>query len=223
MITKKQMRLLQFIDKSVQTTGVAPTFDEMRDELQLRSKSGVHRMVIALKDKGYIRRLAHRARALEIMPKAVEALRAAANANAQACAGGGEASIPVAMMGRIAAGTPIEALQDASAELQVPADLLGHGAHYALEVVGDSMTGLGIMDGDTVIIEKREQADNGDVVVALVDESEATLKRLYHKDGFIELRAANPEYENRRLPPERVRVQGLLRALLRRYRPAMAM
>ena len=216
MLTKKQMRLLQFIHNRVETTGVAPTFDEMRDALHLHSKSGVHRMVLAMQSKGYIHRLAHRAQALEILPKALESLRAAANATDSS----GEMTIPVSVMGRIAAGTPIEALQNAATEMQVPPDLLGRGEHYALEVVGDSMTGLGIMDGDVVIIEKRQQANNGDVVVALVDESEATLKRLYHKDGLVELRAANPEHKDMRLPPKRVRVQGRLCALLRRYRPA---
>ena len=218
MLTKKQLRLLQFIDTTIKTTGVAPSFDEMKDKLSLRSKSGVHRMVLALKEKGFVHRLENRARALEVLPRAVEALRAAANANApDEAAGGAEAFVPVALMGRIAAGAPIEALQDGSTDVQVPAGLLGRGEHYALEVVGDSMVDMGIMDGDTVVIEKREDARNGDVVVALVDEAEATLKRMYQKDGLVELRAANPAHEDRRLPPERVRVQGRLRALLRRY------
>lgn len=216
MLTKKQMRLLQLIHNTVEATGVAPSFDEMKDQLNLRSKSGVHRMVVALKEKGFIKRLDNRARALEILPKALNALRAAASGKAPDSLGA-TAFVPVAVMGRIAAGTPIEALQDIANEVPVPADLLGKGEHYALEVVGDSMTGLGIMDGDTVVIEKRDSARSGDVVVALVDESEATLKRMYQKAGMVELRAANPQYEDRRLPPERVRVQGRLRALLRRY------
>lgn len=213
MLTRKQMRLLRLIHDFVERTGIAPSFEEMRDSLQLRSKSGVHRMVAALKEKGYIRKLEHRARAIEVLPRALEVLRSTARAPAAIA----ESALPVPLMGRIAAGVPLEAVPDGAMEVQVPPDLLGRGEHYALEIVGDSMTGLGIMDGDTVIVEKRSTAENGEVVVALVDQSEATLKRFFRRKGVIELRAANPEHPDRRLPPERVQVQGRLRALMRRY------
>ena len=213
MLTRKQMRLLRLIHDFVENHGIAPSFEEMRDNLQLRSKSGVHRMVAALKEKGYIRKLEHRARAIEVLPRALDALRATAKNQVAAI----ESAVPVALMGRIAAGAPLEAIPDGATDVQVPPELLGRGEHYALEIVGDSMTGLGIMDGDTVIVEKRSTAENGEVVVALVDESEATLKRFFRRKGAIELRAANPEHPDRRLAPERVRVQGRLRALMRRY------
>lgn len=216
MLTKKQFRLLELIQHRIRSTGIAPSFDEMKDEMGLKSKSGIHRMVTALKDKGYIARLENRARALEVLPKALDTLRTRASSSASVVASAPEA-ISIPLMGRIAAGSPLEAIEDGTEKVEVPPQMLGKGEHFALQIVGDSMTGIGIMDGDVVVIERRENADNGEVVVALVDGSEATLKRIYRKNGMIELHAENPEYENRIFSPERVRVQGCLRGLLRNY------
>lgn len=216
MLTKKQRNLLELIQRRIETTGVAPSFDEMKDEMGLKSKSGVHRMVLALREKGFIERLENRARALEVLPKALDVLRASASPSTSPHASLSEA-ISISLMGRIAAGAPLEAIEDGTQEVQVPEQMLGKGEHFALQIVGDSMMGIGIMDGDIVVIERRENANNGEVVVALVDESEATLKRIYRKNGMIELHAENPEYENKVLSPDRVRIQGRLCGLLRNY------
>lgn len=217
MLTKKQRSLLELIQRRIESTGVAPSFDEMKDEMGLKSKSGVHRMVMALKEKGFIARLENRARALEILPKALDALRTNASSGMSSAHASLSEAISISLMGRIAAGAPLEAIEDGTQEVQVPGQMLGKGEHFALQIVGDSMTGIGIMDGDTVVIERRENANNGEVVVALVDESEATLKRIYRKNGMIELHAENPDYENKILAPDRVRIQGRLCGLLRNY------
>jgi repressor LexA len=255
MLTKKQYELLMFIHQRVRETGVPPSFDEMKNALDLRSKSGIHRLITALEERGYIRRLEKRARALEIVrlpENAAEGVRPAATRNqaqrltrlepgarglrgetrdhrlenripadSRQAAGflrrhdEGVTNIPV--LGRIAAGTPIEALQNRGNEVPVPGMLLGSGEHYALEVTGDSMINAGILDGDTVIIRRVDSANTGDIVVALVDDSEATLKRLRRRGDSIALEAANPAYETRLYGADRVRIQGTLVGLLRRY------
>ncbi|WP_422028015.1 transcriptional repressor LexA [Roseovarius sp.] len=232
MLTKKQLDLLEFIHKRVQRDGVPPSFDEMKDALDLRSKSGIHRLITALEERGFIRRLAHRARALEIVklpeslggtaggfePRVIEGDRpdAAAPANAMPVAHAAATELP--LMGRIAAGVPIEAIAHASHNVAVPGDMLsGKGHHYALEVKGDSMIGVGINDGDVVVIRETGTADNGDIVVALVEDQEATLKKFYRNGNAIALEAANPAYETRVLPEDKVRVQGKLVGLIRTY------
>ncbi|HMA16594.1 MAG TPA: transcriptional repressor LexA [Kiloniellaceae bacterium] len=240
MLTKKQHELLLFIHRHLQRNGVSPSFDEMKDALDLRSKSGIHRLITGLEERGFIRRLPHRARAVEVMrlPSDVEAAAGAEEHAAppprtgfapKVIRGGFSSSIPGAMAtsdsealqlplyGRIAAGTPIEALRDHSNYVDVPASLMGTGEHYALEVDGDSMIEAGIFDGDTVIIERCESAENGTIVVALIDNEEATLKRLRRKGGAVALEPANKAYETRIFPPERVTIQGRLVGLLRRY------
>jgi repressor LexA len=256
MLTKKQYELLMFIHQRVRETGVPPSFDEMKDALDLRSKSGIHRLITALEERGYIRRLEKRARALEILrlpENASEGVRPAATRNqairlarpetaarpprdvrdhrmesripadprqapSLARRGGHEGeAVPIPILGRIAAGTPIEALQNRGNEVPVPTMFLGGGEHYALEVTGDSMINAGILDGDTVIIRRADSANTGDIVVALVDESEATLKRLRRRGDSIALEAANPAYETRLYGADRVRIQGTLVGLLRRY------
>ncbi|MBC7131732.1 MAG: transcriptional repressor LexA [Roseovarius sp.] len=232
MLTKKQLDLLEFIHKRVQRDGVPPSFDEMREALDLRSKSGIHRLITALEERGFIRRLAHRARALEIvkLPDALLASTAGGTsrgiagdrpmapvpANAGAVTAPQAVSLPV--MGRIAAGVPIEAIAHASHSIAVPGDMIaGRGSHYALEVKGDSMIEAGINDGDVVIIRETSVADNGDIVVALIEDQEATLKRFFRRGNAIALEAANPAYETRILPEEMVRVQGRLVGLIRSY------
>ena len=232
MLTRKQLDLLEFIHKRVQREGVPPSFDEMKDALDLRSKSGIHRLITALEERGFIRRLAHRARALEII-KLPEALGGTAQtftprviegqpdgpprpANAMMLESSGAVDLPV--MGRIAAGTPIEAIAHASRNVAVPGAMLsGSGEHYALEVKGDSMIEAGINDGDIVVIRETGTADNGDIVVALVEDHEATLKRFYRRGNAIALEAANPAYETRVLPGDKVKVQGRLVGLIRTY------
>jgi repressor LexA len=234
MLTRKQRDLLDFIHTRVQRDGVPPSFDEMREALDLRSKSGIHRLITALEERGFIRRLPHRARAIEIVrlpdmiadqartgfvPRVVEGDRASAPpqpANALPVETGDAISLPV--MGRIAAGTPVEAIAHASHNISVPAGMIsGRGDHYALEVKGDSMIDIGINDGDVVIIRETSVADNGDIVVALIEDQEATLKRFLRRGQTIVLEAANPAYEPRVLPAEMVRVQGRLVGLIRSY------
>ena len=229
-LTRKQNELLLFIHKRIKETGVSPSFDEMKEALQLASKSGVHRLITALEERGFIRRLAHRARALEVL-KLPESAASADTAAAKGDLGpnvvrGNFAkpepedrpdSIEIPVLGRIAAGVPISAIQHETERLPIPADMIGAGEHFALEVKGDSMIEAGILDGDTVLIRRCESADTGDIVVALVDDEEATLKRLRKKGGSIALEAANPEYETRIFGPDRVKVQGRLVGLLRRY------
>ncbi|MEL7258426.1 MULTISPECIES: transcriptional repressor LexA [Roseovarius] len=233
MLTKKQLDLLEFIHKRVQRDGVPPSFDEMKDALDLRSKSGIHRLITALEERGFIRRLAHRARALEIVklpdnmigdsapgftPRVIEGDKpdTPQPANAQPVDAAQVMELP--LMGRIAAGVPIEAIAHASRNVAVPGDMIsGPGEHYALEVKGDSMIDAGINDGDVVIIRETNSADNGDIVVALVEDQEATLKKFYRRGNAIALEAANPAYETRVLPDDKVKVQGKLVGLIRSY------
>ena len=236
MLTKKQYELLTFIHKRLSETGVSPSFDEMKDALDLRSKSGIHRLITGLEERKFIRRLPHRARALEVLrlpdnrtlnsatgyssfsptvirtdfpqQRAPEILQSAEVANDV---------IALPMYGQIAAGTPIEALRDESNIVQVPASLMGFGEHYALEVDGDSMVDAGIYDGDTVILQRCDAAESGSIVVALIDDAEVTLKRLRRKGDSIALEPANTAYETRIFGPDRIKIQGKLVSLLRRY------
>ncbi len=230
MLTRKQHELLTFIHKYLSQHGVSPSFDEMKLALGLKSKSGIHRLITGLEERGFLRRLPHRARALEVvkLPEnislpagntPVPPLQPAGgndNATLHGGAPGGE-NIALPLYGRIAAGTPIEALRDESNHIDVPASLLGKGEYYALEIAGDSMIDAGIFDGDLVIIERCDTAPNGTIVVALVDGQEATLKRLRKKGKSIALEAANPAYETRIFGPDRVTVQGRLVTLIRQY------
>lgn len=235
MLTRKQLELLEFIQKRTAEDGVPPSFDEMKDALDLRSKSGIHRLITALEERGFIRRLAHRARALEIvkLPEAME--RAAQQAKAKpaftpqviegdradpprGAMGVAAAALELPVMGRIAAGVPIEAIAEVSHHVAVPGSMIsGRGEHYALEVKGDSMIEAGINDGDIVVIRSQSTAENGDIVVALVEDHEATLKRFYRRGGMIALEAANPAYETRLLRDDQVKVQGRLVGLIRSY------
>lgn len=239
MLTAKQKELLMFIHGRVQESGIPPSFDEMKEALELRSKSGIHRLITALEERGFIRRLPHRARALEILKLPDVATAAADGASGgKGASGGGTAGSPslrgkqslapapletgsdattVPMMGRIAAGVPISAIAEHNGDVLCPPDLLGKGEHFALEVNGDSMIDAGIHDGDTVIIRRGETANNGDIVVALVEKEEATLKTLRKSGGKVGLEAANPAYETRYFGPDQVDVQGKLVGLIRRY------
>ena len=228
MLTKKQLELLQFINKRVQRDGVPPSFDEMKEALDLRSKSGIHRLITALEERGFIRRLAHRARALEIVklpdamekkpgftPRVIEGDRADPPRRAMPVEAD---AVELPVMGRIAAGVPIEAISEVSHNVAVPGSMLsGSGHHYALEVKGDSMIDAGINDGDVVVIRETSTADNGDIVVALVEGHEATLKRFRRKGSAIALEAANPAYETRVFRDDQVKVQGRLVGLIRTY------
>jgi repressor LexA len=234
MLTRKQHELLMFINQRLAATGVSPSFDEMKDALNLRSKSGIHRLISGLEERGFIKRLAHRARALEVVklpdevavPAAAERTRfspTVIRGNFSGALPGAPVSseieaVDLPFYGRIAAGTPIEALRDETATIGVPSALLGRGGeHYALQVAGDSMVDAGILDGDTVIIQRCETADNGVIVVAIIDGIEVTLKRLRRRGGSIALEPANQAHETRIFPPDRVKVQGRLVGLLRRY------
>ena len=245
MLTRKQHELLIFIDRHLRTTGFSPSFEEMKEALKLKSKSGIHRLITALEERGFLHRRAHRARALEVirMPDSLAPKRAAEAASAASAPAGPSApftpnvirgnfaahlsgvqkaaneaaAVHLPLYGRIAAGLPIEALRDQGSGVEVPAAMLGGGEHYALEVAGDSMVEAGILDGDTVLIRRGETAENGSIVVALVDESEVTLKRLRRRGNSIALEAANPRYETRIFGPDRVKVQGRLVGLLRKY------
>lgn len=220
MLTRKQHQLLLFIHKRLSEDGVSPSFEEMKDALDLASKSGVHRLITALEERGFIRRLAHRARALEVLKMPEDASPASSGGNVVEAnfASAANDAMDVPLLGKIAAGVPIEAIQHERDRIILPPDLAGgRGDHYALEVEGDSMVDAGILDGDIVIIERSDTAMNGEIVVALVDDEEATLKRLRKKGGSIALEAANPAYETRIFGPDRVRVQGRLVGLIRRY------
>ena len=242
MLTRKQHELLMFIHERIKESGVSPSFDEMKDALDLRSKSGIHRLITALEERGFIRRLPNRARALEVIklpdsmnpslggrkarfePNVIEGNlgriatpppRSAPSSSMPGADYSRPVSIPV--MGRIAAGTPIEAIQTHSHTITVPPEMLGAGEHFALEVRGDSMIEAGIFDGDTVLIRKQDTAGTGEIIVALVDDEEATLKRLRKRGNSVALEAANPAYETRIFGPDRVKVQGRLVGLLRKY------
>lgn len=238
MLTRKQQELLLFINERMKESGVPPSFDEMKDALDLASKSGIHRLITALEERGFIRRLPNRARALEVirLPEAFNASIQPRRGFSPSVIEGSLGKVPpapvappkpvmddviaatmVPVMGRIAAGVPISAIQNNTHDIAVPPEMLGAGDHYALEVRGDSMIEAGILDGDTVIIRNSNTANPGDIVVALVDDEEATLKRFRRKGASIALEAANPAYETRIFPQERVKVQGKLVGLIRRY------
>lgn len=227
MLTRKQLQLLEFINARVTRDGVPPSFDEMKDALDLRSKSGIHRLISALEERGFIRRLPHRARALEVVklpealenpgftPRVIDGDRSDPPRAAQMVEA---AAMTLPVMGRIAAGVPIEAISEQSHTVAVPGDMLsGQGHHYALEVKGDSMIEAGINDGDVVVIRETSTAENGDIVVALVEGHEATLKRFRRKGSSIALEAANPAYETRMFRDDQVKVQGRLVGLIRTY------
>ena len=237
MLTRKQFELLRFIHERLKEAGVPPSFDEMKDALDLRSKSGIHRLITALEERGFIRRLPNRARAIEVikLPESVaHGIAGASNGRRgftpsviegdlgrvrQLAADdeGNGRPIAVPVMGRIAAGTPIEAIQTRTHTINMPPDLLTSGEHFALEVRGDSMIEAGILDGDTALIKRSEAAETGDIVVALIDDEEATLKRFRRRGASIALEPANTAYEVRILPPNRVRIQGKLVGLFRKY------
>jgi repressor LexA len=244
MLTRKQYELLMFIHERVRESGIPPSFDEMKDALDLKSKSGIHRLITALEERGFLRRMEKRARALEIIKlpdNVAETLRPAttrsqaqrmspgrshgrgvgsdprAGGNPRRAMGEAEGAINVPLVGRIAAGTPIEALQNKLSDVPVPSGMVGRGDHYALEVTGDSMINAGILDGDTVIIQEADTAITGEIVVALIDNNEATLKRLRRRGDSIALEAANPAYETRLYGSDRIKVQGKLVGLIRRY------
>ena len=238
MLTRKQQELLLFIHERMRETGIPPSFDEMKDALDLASKSGIHRLVTALEERGFLRRLPNRARALEVIrlpenvgvqsaarrfspsviegdlgKKPAEVARVTPNANDDDAS----RSVTIPMMGRIAAGVPISAIQHQTHTIACPPDLIGQGDHFALEVKGDSMIEAGILDGDTVVIRRSDSCNSGDIIVALVDDEEATLKRFRRKGASIALEAANPAYETRIFGPDRIQVQGKLVGLIRRY------
>ena len=239
MLTRKQHELLLFIDKHLRETGFSPSFEEMKEALSLKSKSGIHRLISALEERGFLARRHHRARALEVVrlpedlgrrtaylpdededspafsPNVIKGDFSTRFNGVKAAEEAGAVQLP--LYGRIAAGLPIEAMRDSGAHIEVPVAMLGSGDHYALEVAGDSMIDAGILDGDTVLIRCSETADNGQIVVALVDEQEVTLKRLRRRGASIALEPANPRHETRIFPADRVRVQGRLVGLLRRY------
>jgi repressor LexA len=234
MLTRKQLELLLFINERLKEEGVPPSFEEMKEALNLQSKSGVHRLIVALEERGFLRRMPNRARALEVLklpdshsPSLIKKTSGFTPNVIQGNLGrvkpvastqdGAPRSAVIPMMGRIAAGVPISAIQDHTANITVPPEMLGGGEHFALEVKGDSMIEAGIFDGDTVIIRKGDTAHNGDIVVALVDDEEATLKRLRRKGDSVALEAANTSYETRIFGPDRVRVQGRLVGLMRKY------
>jgi repressor LexA len=240
MLTRKQHELLLFIHERLGQGGVSPSFDEMKDALGLKSKSGIHRLITGLEERGFIRRLPHRARALEVLrlPEGLDAARSRTAAKPKfqpnvikgdfAFAGRDTAppaptpaaaneTVQLPLYGRIAAGTPIEALRDNSAFVDIPASMLTSGDHYALEVSGDSMIEAGILDHDTIVIQRCDSAENGTIVVALVDEGEVTLKRLRRKGNTVALEPANAAYETRIFGADRVRVQGKLVGLVRKY------
>ena len=245
MLTRKQYELLLFIHERIRESGVPPSFDEMKEALDLKSKSGIHRLITALEERGFLRRMEKRARALEVvrLPENVAETARPATTRSQAqrimpsarhgradarvadprhnaprrAMGDSEHAVNVPMVGRIAAGTPIEALQNRITDVPVPGGMVARGNHYALEVTGDSMINAGILDGDTVIIQEADSASTGEIVVALVDDNEATLKRLRRRGDSIALEAANPAYETRLYGADRVKVQGKLVGLIRRY------
>lgn len=238
MLTKKQYELLLYIDRHLKQTGFSPSFEEMKDALKLKSKSGIHRLISALEERSFLARRRHRARALEVL-RLPENLGTGDDANTNDArsstfspnvirgdftpripgvrAANDAAAIQLPMYGRIAAGLPIEALRDPTTYVDMPMHMLGSGEHYALEVAGDSMVEAGILDGDTVIIRKGDTAETGQIVVALVDDSEVTLKRIRRRGNSIALEPCNVRHETRIFPADRVKVQGRLVALLRRY------
>ncbi|MGE0044867.1 MAG: transcriptional repressor LexA [Hyphomonadaceae bacterium] len=229
MLTAKQKELLLYIHERIKETGVSPSFDEMKEALDLASKSGIHRLITALEERGFLRRLPHRARALEVLklpdsatpsapPRGRAGFRpAVVQAETRQAANGGGGSYEIPVLGRIAAGAPIEAIQSEIGRVSAPAEFSDANLCFALEVRGDSMINAGILEGDHVIIRRGDTATSGDIVVALIDDEEATLKRLRKRGNSIALEAANPAYETRIFGPDRVRIQGKLVALIRKY------
>ena len=231
MLTRKQYELLEFIDKRLDADGISPSYEEMREAFGLKSNSGIHRLVTALEERGFIRRLPHKARAVEVvrkprvmgdggkprgfMPVIVDDTFPSGKPVAPGVDGLETVALP--LYGKIAAGTPIEALRDGSRNIELPVSMLGRGEHYALEIEGDSMIDAGILEGDTVLVRRADAADNGDIVVALVDEREATLKRFRRRGASVALEPANAAHETRIFGPDRVRVQGRLVGLVRKY------
>ncbi len=232
MLTRKQFELLAFIDGHIRESGVSPSFEEMKDALNLKSKSGIHRLITALEERGFLKRLAHRARALEVLrlpvniepgtaqsrgfaPTVIEGNFTAPLGGAEVANEAGAVELP--LYGRIAAGLPIEALRDHTTTIDIPGSMVGGGEHYALEVAGDSMIEAGILDGDVAVIRRSDSAENGDIVVAMVDDNEVTLKRLRRRGASIALEPANPAHETRIFGPDQVKVQGRLVALYRKY------
>jgi len=228
MLTRKPHELLMFIHERIKESGVSPSFDEMKEALDLASKSGIHRLITALEERGFLRRLPHRARALEVVKLPQDATTSAPPAGrapfkpqlvetSPAAPHPSNDTRDLPVLGKIAAGTPIEAIQQERDRLHVPETMLGAGEHFVLEVAGDSMINAGILDGDFVVIRKTDTATSGDIVVALVMGEEATLKRLRKKGASVALEAANPIYETRIFGPDQVQVQGRLVGLIRRY------
>lgn len=228
MLTKKQRELLLFIHQKIKETGVSPSFDEMKGALDLASKSGIHRLITALEERGFLRRLPHRARAIEVLklpesatpsapPLGRTAFKPALVGENGVTNRDAPANDTIPVLGRIAAGVPIEAIQNETHRIAPPDQTMSADHHFALEVRGDSMIDAGILDGDIVVLKRGDTANSGDIVVALIDEEEATLKRLRKRGKTIALEAANPNYETRIFGPDKVRVQGKLVALVRRY------
>ncbi|QIB35685.1 transcriptional repressor LexA [Ancylobacter pratisalsi] len=230
MLTRKQHELLRFINDRLKQDGVPPSFEEMKDALDLKSKSGIHRLITALEERGFIRRLPNRARALEVLrlPEDSQPTRSSRNFAPNVIEGSlgrsrapvddsASRSVSIPVMGRIAAGTPISAIQSRDQTISMPPEMIAGGEHFALEVRGDSMIEAGILDGDLALIRKSDTANSGDIIVALIDDEEATLKRLRRKGASVALEAANPAYETRIFGPDRVRIQGRLVGLFRRY------
>ena len=226
MLTKKQKNLLLFINKKLRSTGVSPSYEEMKDSLSLKSKSGIHRLISALEERGFIKRLAHKARALEVikLPETASANDIYNNFSPSVIRGGldeenlnnsNDAEIPV--LGKIAAGTPVEAIQNEVSRIPLPANIEKNGEFFGLKVQGDSMIEAGINDGDTVIVKKADTADNGKIVVALIDDHEAMLKRIRRKGKTVALESANRNYETKIFGPDRVKVQGILVSLYRNF------
>ena len=224
MLTKKQLSLLVFITEKTSLTGISPSFDEMKEALNLKSKSGIHRLILALEERGFIRRLPHRARALEVVKKVKRPLSEAKLSEAKIMPIKGKIETKfndevknIPLLGRIAAGMPIEAISDSSNQINIPPSMIGLGQHFALEVKGESMIEAGINHGDIVVVKEQDQADNGDIVVALIDNQEATLKRLFKKGRLVELKADNQKFATQIYEANQVTIQGKLVALLRTY------
>ncbi|MGB0908223.1 MAG: transcriptional repressor LexA [Maricaulaceae bacterium] len=215
MLTQKQKDLLLLIDKRIRQDGVPPSYDEMKDSLGLASKSGIHRLITALEERGFIRRLPNKARALEVLKLPQDTPAPAVHSAHEAPEAANDSEIP--FVGKIAAGNPIAALEDSYNMISVPPNMMGRGDHFALEIEGESMTGVGILDGDIVVIRRADTARNGQIVVALVDGEEATLKTLRKSHQSVELIAENPDFPTRSFGPDRVAVQGVLVGLVRKY------
>ena len=232
MLTRKQYELLTYIDGRIRQNGVSPSFEEMKDALNLKSKSGIHRLITALEERGFLKRLAHRARAIEVLrlPENIEPRQAESRGfapkvikgNFTTPLGGAKVAneagaVELPLYGRIAAGLPIEAMRDHTTTIDIPGSMVAGGEHYALEVAGESMVEAGILDGDVAVIQRADRAENGDIVVAMVDDNEVTLKRLRRRGASIALEPANPAHETRIFGPDQVNVQGRLVALYRKY------